>query len=162
MPVAIAALSSAANATRNPQKPAPPQAQRSVSGSFIAAQVPETISMPIPHPNREPSDPNLRSRTYLHAQNAQNPSYPSGVSSARSSRNFTAPSGSGGLSQRSSQESVQTRSSGMEGRRDMGSFEQIQRDEIAGLPEGEARPEMGKRRSSWFSGWGTPDRAKAE
>jgi len=50
----------------------------------------------------------------------------------------------------------------MEGRRDMGSFEQIQRDEIAGLPEGEARPEMGKRRSSWFSGWGTPDRAKAE
>jgi hypothetical protein len=44
----------------------------------------------------------------------------------------------------------------------MGSFEQIQRDEVTGLPEGEARPEMGKRRSSWFSGWGTPERQKAE
>ena len=161
MPLAVTAISAAAAAA---QKSAGSSQQRDVSE---ATQVPETMSMPIPRPNSEASDPNLRSRTSWMAQysDSQDPNRPVGVSSARrlGSRNVSGQNIP--LSQRSSQESVQTRSSeiGRKGSKsDMGSFEQIQRDEASGAAEPQ-RPEMSGRRSSWFSGWGgTPDRQKSD
>lgn len=160
MPLAVSAISAAAAATqRNTQA----RSQRDVSE---ASQVPETMSMPVPRPNAEATDPNLRSRTYNHAQSqSYGPSTPPGVSSSRSSRNFSGQNIA--LSQRSSQESVHSRSSGNGSRNasraDMGSFEQIQRDEASGAAVGVQRPEMAGRTSSWFRGWGgTPERQKAE
>jgi receptor expression-enhancing protein 1/2/3/4 len=157
MPLAITAVSAAASAARF-------NGQTSQRETDVATQVPETMAMPIPRSNAEQSDPNLRSRAYLHAQTSQSQGQ-GGISSARSSRSFsgqTIP-----LSQRSSQESVQTQSSGSGFRRasksDMGSFEQIQRDEASGAPEDLQRPDMANRKSSWFSGWGgTPEKPKTE
>lgn len=71
----------------------------------------------------------------------------------------------GSLSQRSSSESVNTRSSGEGGnasgrnsssgsRIEMSSYDQIGRDEARDAPMGGERPAMEKRRSSWFGHWG--------
>ncbi|KAK1923756.1 hypothetical protein DB88DRAFT_528843 [Papiliotrema laurentii] len=159
-PVVMAALSSAANAARGTTQPA---RSRDPSDPAIASQVPETMSMPIPRPNVE-SDPNLRSRTFLQAQNYPSGPPASGISSSRSGRNV--PPSAGSLSQRSSQESVHSRASGNgEGSRvEMSSsYEQIQRDEALDAPTGEqVRPGDGKRQSSWFGGWSSPEKQKAE
>jgi hypothetical protein len=43
------------------------------------------------------------------------------------------------------------------------SYEQIQRDEALDAPTGEqVRPGDGKRQSSWFGGWSSPEKQKAE
>jgi len=165
MPLAISALSAAAASTTN--------ATRNMTGTIPenrAEQVPETVEMPIPIPTPSPrtrtSDSSLRSRTFLHAQQQQQSSL--GVSSARLSisaqgqgqgRSVSTPSGR--LSSGSSDESISSAASKWNGEM---SYEQIGRDEAAGIPPSGVRPGFEKRRSSWW-GWagGSPgERDKVE
>lgn len=146
MPLAVSALSAAAASASSASRSAP---VRSVSSSDPerAEQVPESIEMPIPvptpSPRAYPSDSSLRSRTYLHAQQ-QARLQPRSVSSP-----------SGRLSGSSSEESIGSATAAAKWNGEM-SYEQIGRDEAAGVPPSGMRPEMEKRRSSWWAWGGGP------
>jgi hypothetical protein len=162
MPVAVGALSHLANragATNNDPAfgPRPPSAHYDTS---------QNIEMPIPQPTpaREPSDSSLRSRTFSHAhaqaQSQSSDQHPYGsLDRAGGPLSPNRPYGIQSNSQRSSSESIQSAGSGNgNGRWAEGSYEQINRDDLASMgSEGQAgRPSQGRRTSSgrWFS-WGS-------
>ena len=167
-PVVIAALSTAANAARNTAQQSR-QSQHSQSqyreidndqdGDVRkASMVQESIVMPVPRPKTE--NQNLRSRTAQRAVNElETPTAP---------RNYGS---KGRLSKSSSEDSVLSSSSSVSGRGrdrvDMG-YENIAREEVIdslgpdSTGQSGSRPEIGKRKSSWFASWGTPERSKVE
>jgi hypothetical protein len=159
MPVAVEALSQLANRTgpgagAGDQDPTIRTRTTSTSAHFDTSQ---TMEMPIPHPTpaREPSDSSLRSRTFSHAQGPAGDQYGSLGRGAPSpiNRSFAKQSDS----QRSSSESIQSAASG-DRRWAEGSYEQINKDDLGPMADGQAsRPHIQGRRSSsnkWF-GWGS-------
>ncbi|WWD04154.1 hypothetical protein V865_002220 [Kwoniella europaea PYCC6329] len=166
MPVALSALTAAAASAQSSNRSAP------ASSGFPARaeQVPESMSMPIPVPTpgvrSSPSDTTLRSRTYLHAGGSGN-----GISSpelAAASGRFQGGRSRPSASSSNSEESLfnsAPNSKNSSHVRLSSDYEQINRDEVLGAPNGQ-RPAMGdQRRSSGWFGWGgggTPDKPKSE
>ena len=167
MPLAISALSAAAASATSTARGAPHAQQPPVR----AAQVPETMDMPVPIPTPRSSSSSLgevRSRTY---QMASAPAYPQAISSARlaahpRSISSSLPAGNAERpttpSQQSSSDSLNSRGSTKWAEM---SYEHVGLDEARDAPAVTTPQRPGserKRSSSWFGWPGAGDTPKGK